>query len=61
MFGLFKCKHPADELHVQRVHTIEQSEETEFKHVTYHLYCYKCGDRIDIKFATAELGEEEKL
>lgn len=57
MFSLFKCKHPADELHVQRVHTIEQSEEPEFKHVTYHLYCYKCGDRIDIKFATAELGE----
>lgn len=51
MFGLFKCKHPADELHVQKDATVGSVDSQGTQHITYHLYCRSCGEKIDIKYA----------
>jgi len=51
MFGLFKCKHPANFLHVKKDSTEENTEHSEYKKVTYHLYCMSCGKDIKIKYA----------
>lgn len=47
-----KCNHPAVFLHVEDNETISPSDiEGDMEHVTYHLYCMKCNEKIDIKFA----------
>lgn len=52
MFG-FKCKHPFESLIVEKDETVEPSPKypRDFNHVTYHLHCYKCGEKLNIKYA----------
>ena len=49
----FKCKHPADCLHVAKDATEQDSSEYpgQYTYITYHLYCVKCNERIDIEYA----------
>lgn len=45
MFGLGKCKHEFKNLAVYKKETVEPSEKypRDYNHVTYHLFCRKCG------------------
>jgi len=46
----FKCKHPASMLFVYSEETVEPNDEDSVI-VTYHLYCRKCNEKIDISYA----------
>ena len=46
----FKCKHPANRLHIQKDETRKRISNF-FEEVTYHLYCTKCNEKIDIKYS----------
>ncbi len=50
---MFKCKHPAKYLVVERDSTHEDSAEYpgEYTNITHHLMCYKCQEIINIGYA----------
>ncbi len=52
MFNFFKtkCEHPAKHLFVDCDATVEAVDDL-FDKVTYHLYCEKCEELIDISYA----------
>ena len=49
----WKCKHPFNRLGVQREATSVPSPKypEDYNHVTYHLFCQKCGEKLDITYA----------
>ena len=47
--AIFKCNHPAKFLYVEKEPTVKPVDEW-FNHVTYHLFCGKCGEKVDIKY-----------
>lgn len=47
---LFKCKHPAQSLGVQREET--SNVDGEFKVTTYHLFCRNCSKPVAITYAS---------
>mgnify|MGYP000700432861 CR=1 FL=1 len=47
---LFRCKHPANMLAVQKDETVTPHNE-DYSIVTYHLVCRKCQEKIDISYA----------
>jgi hypothetical protein len=49
----FKCKHPAKWLYVEKDHTERDSRDYpgEFTQITYHLYCLKCGEKVNISYS----------
>jgi hypothetical protein len=60
MFWPFNCKHPFSALATQK----EQTEEiinADFKHVTYHLVCHRCGKKLNMKHAKIIGGVKDYL
>lgn len=53
--SIFKCKHPADMLGVEKSETREQRN-NDFDLVTYHLYCCSCGQKVKISYAALRGG-----
>lgn len=55
---MFKCKHKARYLAVEKDNTIE-SLDKDFNKVTIHLYCLKCHESVEIVYAKlkAPIGE----
>ena len=50
MFNIFKCKHPANMLMVEKDSTIKNIDE-DFDEITHHLICLKCDETVKIKYA----------
>jgi hypothetical protein len=50
MLNPFKCTHPASRLGVLRGETIDRSD-ADFSIVTYHLFCRKCSEPIELSYA----------
>lgn len=46
----FLCNHPAKHLAVARDATVKDVD-ADFEEITYHLFCCRCGERIDIKYS----------
>jgi hypothetical protein len=55
MFNFLKCKHPLDNLMVEKKET-RTSMDDEFNKVTYHFVCSKCGKPVKTEYA--ELKDE---
>lgn len=56
----FKCKHPASSLFVEKDATVQDDPSSPlYQHVTYHLFCLKCDEKVEIKFATLKCSVEE--
>jgi len=55
IFNFLKCKHPLDNLMVEKKET-RTSMDDEFNKVTYHFVCSKCGKPV--KTEHAELRHE---
>jgi len=51
----FKCNHPANRLAV-RDESTEENIDADFTRVIHHLYCQKCMEDIDIKYAKMKGG-----
>ena len=46
----FACKHPARSLFVDRDSSVMKRDE-DFTDVTFHLVCFKCGEKVDIGYS----------
>lgn len=55
----FKCKHPANSLCVEKEATVSNTDDPLYQHVTYHLFCLKCDEKVEIKFARLTCSVEE--
>ena len=55
----FKCNHPASRLFVEKEATVEDTNDPLYQHVTYHLFCLKCDEKVEIKFARLKCSVEE--
>lgn len=58
--SLFKCKHPAHHLAVERKHTSKKVD-ADFLEVTYHLFCRSCGEKVTIVHAECIGGTKSFL
>lgn len=50
MIRLFKCKHPADYLVVQKDSTVDTESHPHVHVITHHLYCTRCDKKINISY-----------
>ena len=57
LLKLLKCQHPAKWLAVAKEATEKQHDE-DFNIVTYHLFCRKCGEQINLTHAKMVGGVE---
>lgn len=58
--GWFKCKHPFSAIGVQAQET-EEPKDAFFSEVTYHMYCSKCGELLNLRYARLEVPVEDFL
>ena len=49
----FKCKHPFRAVRVEKQET-DEPKDAFFAKVTYHLYCSKCGESLNLSYARLE-------
>lgn len=57
MFNVFKCKHRAEYLAVEKEHTIKELEYKDFYLVTYYLLCINCGQKITVSHVKVDVDK----
>ncbi len=50
MFNIFKCRHPANSLVVDKDATVKNIDE-DFDEITYHLFCTDCNEKVEVGYA----------